>query len=502
MIAGDEGARETAGGRIDRAGAEPRGQQTGGAGWRVAVLAALVWAADTMLWTVGDPGLGFAVLALGLALVAQAAAGRPSHGALRVGWPIFLLSLLPMIEAAGPLSLLLLLLGLAQLAAWIALGAGGRAARVLRLLPLLPLRGLMQEGADLAALARQGARGMARDAALRSLRDWLPALALGLVFLGLIGLANPLVERWIDRLTLWDAALLPHPGRLVFWAILAVLLWPLLRLTLLPRPERPGPERPAAPARFLSERAVARALVTFNALFAVQTAMDLAYLWGGLTLPEGMTHAEYAHRGAYPLVVTALLAGAFALLAAPHLGARRDLRLLLLVWVGQNLLLVLSSLLRLDLYVDAYGLTRLRFAAAVWMGLVAAGLGLMLWQIATRRGPGWMIARAAALGVVTLWAVSLVNVDGLVARYDLRRFGPEADLAYLCTLSEGAVPTLAAHAVEPGKSALDRCAEIQRRAPRIATPHDWREWGFRNWRLRHSLAAITAGQGPGAGETE
>ena len=36
--------------------------------------------------------------------------------------------------------------------------------------------------------------------------------------------------------------------------------------------------------------------------------MDAAWLWGLAPLPEGLTLASYAHRGAYPLVVTALLA--------------------------------------------------------------------------------------------------------------------------------------------------------------------------------------------------
>ena len=44
----------------------------------------------------------------------------------------------------------------------------------------------------------------------------------------------------------------------------------------------------------------------FNALFAVQSVSDLAYLWGGMRLPEGLSYADYAHRGAYPLIVTAL----------------------------------------------------------------------------------------------------------------------------------------------------------------------------------------------------
>jgi hypothetical protein len=55
--------------------------------------------------------------------------------------------------------------------------------------------------------------------------------------------------------------------------------------------------------------AVRLSLIAFNALFALQNGMDLAWLWGLMPLPAGITLADYAHRGAYPLIVTALLAG-------------------------------------------------------------------------------------------------------------------------------------------------------------------------------------------------
>ena len=61
--------------------------------------------------------------------------------------------------------------------------------------------------------------------------------------------------------------------------------------------------------------AILRSLIVFNLMFAVQTMLDAAYLWGGVALPDGMSYASYAHRGAYPLIVTALLAAGFVLVA-------------------------------------------------------------------------------------------------------------------------------------------------------------------------------------------
>nr|WP_280526934.1 ATP-binding protein [Rhizobium ruizarguesonis] len=63
----------------------------------------------------------------------------------------------------------------------------------------------------------------------------------------------------------------------------------------------------------LGHASLLRSPLLFNALFAVQTLLDLVYLWGGADLPDHMSHAEYAHRGAYPLIATALLAAGFIL---------------------------------------------------------------------------------------------------------------------------------------------------------------------------------------------
>ena len=83
-----------------------------------------------------------------------------------------------------------------------------------------------------------------------------------------------------------------------------------------------------------------------------------------------MTLAGYAHRGAYPLIATALLAGLFVLVTLrPGSDTVRIplIRRMVVLWVAQNVFLVASSILRTRDYIDAYSLTRLRVAALAWM---------------------------------------------------------------------------------------------------------------------------------------
>ncbi len=234
-------------------------------------------------------------------------------------------------------------------------------------------------------------------------------------------------------------------------------------------------------------------------MIGVQTGLDASILLGGAALPAGMTYAAYAHRGAYPLLATALLAGGFALAARPFLAAQPGLRPLLLLWLAQNIVLSLSAFLRLDLYVGAYGLTWLRLYALIWIALTAAGLALTLWQVARARPNRWLVSRTAALLLATVYALGFVNLAGVIAERNLAL--PRPDFDYLCSLGPMASAATARAMAEDPSPARELAFCI---APPAQT--GWRGWSLRAWRVRHAIALLPpagAGQGwqllPGPG---
>ncbi|QGX97011.1 DUF4173 domain-containing protein [Roseovarius faecimaris] len=195
-----------------------------------------------------------------------------------------------------------------------------------------------------------------------------------------------------------------------------------------------------------------------------------------------MSYATYAHRGAYPLLITALLAGAFALAARPFTGTDTALRAALMVWILQTVLLVVSSMMRLDLYVEVYGLTRLRLSAGIWMGVVALGLCLTFWQVRQHHSAAWLLTRCAVLGLVTLYLAMFASFDQAIARYNLTHDVPR-DPIYICQLGPAALPEIRRHAPELCDNSL---------TPRAPLITDWREWGFRDWRVLRSLGEMSA----------
>jgi hypothetical protein len=361
-------------------------------------------------------------------------------------------------------------------------------------------RGWLQACRDLRLLrAGLAERGGWRERFAQVAGDWLPPLVLSLPFVGLFAMANPVfglrIGEFFDALS--DLLVELHPARLLAWVIVGAAAWALLRF--LPRPSAPARDLPGsfeAVRVALGGRMLVRCLAVFNALFAVQTALDLAYFWSGFRLPEGMSYAEYAHRGAYPLVATTLLAILF-ILAAFRDGdgdddsaeQRRAVQLVYL-WLAQNAFLLVSAAARLHVYVEVFQLTRLRVAAAIWLGLVAAGLVLTVVKIATGRTNAWLVNANLATAGAVLWLCCFPDFSGFIAEHNVDRAlaeGDMPDLYYLRSLGPAAQPAL--RRWWEHSRALDRgpyvaCIDAHLSQELDAQLANWRGQSLRRARLR------------------
>jgi hypothetical protein len=332
---------------------------------------------------------------------------------------------------------------------------------------------------------------------------WVVPLALGTIFVLLFVAANPLIEEWFAALDLRSGAGKISFVRIGFWLAALSLIWPFIFMrTRSMLREHVAAEiqvfsaagsDAAPPGLLFGKGAILRSLLVFNALFAVQTVLDIAYLWGGVALPDGMTYAAYAHRGAYPLIVTALLAAAFVVMAMrPGSDAERSplIRTLVFLWTGQNVLLVISSILRLDLYVAFYSLTYWRVAAFVWMLLVAAGLVLIVARIVLGRSNSWLVTMNFGSLVLALYVCCFINFPQLIADYNVEHSrqlsgtGTVLDSEYLVSLGPQAIPAMDRH--------LEQLMLSRMRRDELATAHhgrmqDWRGWTYRYWQLMQYL---------------
>ena len=295
------------------------------------------------------------------------------------------------------------------------------------------LSGPITPVADLLRLTRLRSRG-----GKVSLRSLVALLALPLIgtaiFTALFANANPVIADILSRIQL------PTPGQLIEWTLVTLLVWPALRphrivTRLSAHLPEPGIRLPGT-----SLPSVLLALGLFNALFALQNGLDIAFLWSGAPLPAGMSMTEYVHRGAYPLIATALLAGFFVitmLRPGTATAANPLARRLVALWVAQNVFLVASSALRTIEYIEQFELTAWRIAALAWMALVATGLTLICWRMWFARSARWLINANALAATFVLIPCCFVDLDASAAAWNVRHArevggaGSEIDLCYL-----------------------------------------------------------------------
>ncbi|MEV0382092.1 DUF4153 domain-containing protein [Nonomuraea sp. NPDC050643] len=337
--------------------------------------------------------------------------------------------------------------------------------------------------------------------ARRRILPMLAGLGITAVLLVVFGLlfasADPVFSSYLERVTTAPDWAESVPARIFLFGLFGLLLAATVLVALRPVVDPVGPETKFSVSRtiwFLPLTAV-------NLLFAAFVAVQITALFGGNTWvlkTAGLTYAEYARQGFFQLVVVSLFVLGIVAVAAGLLKVERRERWLLAallgVLCGLTMVVLVSALHRMNLYTDAYGLSRLRLsvqATVWWLGTLFA---LVLLAGAARlagRGSGWLPRTIVLVTGLGLGAFAIVNPDLQVAYTQVEVRGPsKMDSDYLGDLGAEAVP------------ALDRLPEPQRScvlagvvaANGLDRPDPWNGWNLARSQARELLADRPVGK--------
>jgi hypothetical protein len=324
----------------------------------------------------------------------------------------------------------------------------------------------------------------------------LPALGLALGFCGLLSLGNAVFSLWTNQVFghLWTMlAGLLDPLRLFLWALIGLLVLPLLRpatfsdrwwlwMTQLPRGGNFAPTRYVV----LSSGLV---LLTMNLLFGVANFADAFFLWHGAALPLGVTYSQFVHAGVESLILTVLLSGLVLTLIfqqSLEVVRHRGLRFLALLWIAQNLFLILSVALRLKSYIEAYDMTVARLGLILFLLLVALGYALLTLKILQDRSLSWLLGGLLLAAFGILYVTQFLNLAGWSADYNVARWQANPirslDVEYLEQLGPAAWP--AWHRANQNAEVKEASRDLAFQSSR---PKDWRGWTLRAYWNRGAL---------------
>lgn len=281
---------------------------------------------------------------------------------------------------------------------------------------------------------------------------------IGAVLLGLV-IALPLVCIILPLLSSSDAAFEALMGKIrmandlrfiiaaMFGLFLAALLFG--QLYCLARTTREKKEKVGK--RGIEPVVIVSFLSVLCLIYAIYVVSQLAYFFDAFRglLPKNYTVAKYARRGFLEMCVLCVInlcAIVFGLMLCrrkddnPPKGVRLPATLLCLV----SVLLVVVAMSKMMLYIQSFGMTRLRILTSGFMLVLAVlFIGVGLWLF-IKKFPYLKLAVAAA--AIVLLVLSFGNVDRFVARYNVRAYQngtlDSIDVRTIGDLSAASVPYL------------------------------------------------------------
>ncbi len=237
----------------------------------------------------------------------------------------------------------------------------------------------------------------------------------------------------------------------------------------------------------LAELTLNTVLIAVCAVYAVYLLSQLAYFVGGFAgiLPEEFTLAQYARRGFFEMSWLSAI-NLVVIVGSAALSKNRTLltRLLCLFIGAVTVFFVATAGAKMALYIDSFGLTRLRVLTLIimlFLGLTTVIVCVWLF-VPKLRYMQAVLLLAMLIGTGVIWA----DVDTQVARYNvtayLRGSLDTVDVGYLGSLGDGTVPWLARLAGEAPDETVATLAETFLQDRRQEKITDFREWNYVNYK--------------------
>ncbi len=235
---------------------------------------------------------------------------------------------------------------------------------------------------------------------------------------------------------------------LLLFAFMAALSF--LSYIFFPKQTQPvaSPAQPQTAGQLGKETEVLVFLGLISALFLLFIGFQITYLFGGQTniVSAGFTYAEYARRGFWELLAVAMLSLLVLLASEKYAGveSKKDKRFLIpaLILIAEVGIVIVSAFKRLSLYIDAYGLTIMRFYGAGFIMLLVV-LFILLAVKFIKAKQEQFFAFGTLLSIAGfLMIVNGVNPDAFIIKSNIERGSRTGkfDASYLRELSVDAEP--------------------------------------------------------------
>ncbi|HEX7057916.1 MAG TPA: DUF4173 domain-containing protein [Bacilli bacterium] len=268
----------------------------------------------------------------------------------------------------------------------------------------------------------------------------------------LLGSADALFQRMLGRIPDWFAGL--HFGEWLFRAVVVLAVagyaYGFVMGLAHPRPGKSADHETGEKGvgYILDSITVITVLILVNSLFVLFVAIQFSYLFAGGSgsLPNGLTYADYIHKGFAELNVVSLINLTLLIVSLRSVDGNRKisaiLKALQTLLAANSFVMLASAYIRLALYEEAYGFTVLRLLVHAFMLVMFILFVWGLIRIWRKQFP--LVKMWLATGILAYALVASSNIEGIAASLNVARFEQtgKLDAAYLAGLSNDAAPAV------------------------------------------------------------
>ncbi|MCX2574825.1 DUF4153 domain-containing protein [Pedobacter sandarakinus] len=186
---------------------------------------------------------------------------------------------------------------------------------------------------------------------------------------------------------------------------------------------------------------------SLNLLIFVLNGIDILSLWFGDDIYTTANYAAELHDGTNALIFSIVLAMAIIIYFfrgnLNFYTKSQPMKILAIVWMIQNLILIISVLIRDAHYVTVYGLTYKRIGVGIFALLCIVGLVTVYVKVAQRKTVFYLLRINGNIWFGLLIFFSIFNWDIFITRYNLNHSETTpVDMDYLLSLSDKTLPIL------------------------------------------------------------
>lgn len=262
----------------------------------------------------------------------------------------------------------------------------------------------------------------------------------------------------------------------------------------------------------ISKKVFHISFVSLNLLLLLVNALDVAYVWFKSDFSCRECLSRDVHFGVDILILSILLASALVLYTfrgnLNFIRENKGLRHAAVVWIAQNIFLLVSVVVRNSYYVGMHGLTYKRIGVYIFLTLVVIGLVTLLLKVIQVRTLYYIARINAFAWVLVLSVLCIINWDRVIFSYNTTQLALEnVDYHYLLELSNEIQPDLYRlvtrtdfelsqkemisyrheYSVVYDKESLQRKSWSRIELFQLKDKYSWLSFNFRDQRIRTSL---------------